>query len=249
MEESGEKLDLEQITCTAFERKQMSMMHKTEADISFFGSQSAEARGKVLKAQSHIGMLNEKIPSVQSEYDDHKADCKRNIAQLQYELKVVTEDVRILDIILNITDCAPEEREDSPEPAAGGFFIQEEGADAAQSLIRCGGCAGGKGTIMLQHDQISPMLAKLQSSLARAYVQQNFQAAFHEAAQLSAPVMLTQEEVQHRMAQVSSKSSFVPGNVPSVTMKHRLMDGCSMNSPSSLKTARQWPRRSPNIGC
>merc|ERR1740121_1260889 len=49
------------------------------------------------------------------------------------------------------------------------------------NLTQCGHCLGGKGMIMLQNDQLQPLLNKLQSMFAQKYLQKELRITFRKA--------------------------------------------------------------------
>jgi len=184
MSEARMTLDLSQIQCSRFERSQMILLTEAQRDVASFNGLAADARGCVLRSQGNIAALNNKMPQVKEELDDHRHNCANQVASLKYDLMILNGDIRVMDKILNLTQCSGE--------AAAPSFLQT----GMEDLMHCEGCGGKDGLLMLQHSGIQKMINTLESKTARAYLHEHLM-SIHGAGRR---VALTQEEVRHRLA-------------------------------------------------
>merc|ERR1719377_234354 len=67
--ESEHKLDLEEVRCLEFEKKQLELMEQTRQDIAAYNAIASEARAEILAAQTQIDMLVQKIPELNTALD------------------------------------------------------------------------------------------------------------------------------------------------------------------------------------
>jgi len=189
MAEATMTLDLSKIQCDRFERSQMILLTEAQRDVASFNGLAAESRGCVLRSQGNIAALDNKIPQVREELDDHRRDCSTQVASLKYDLMILNGDITVMEKILNLTKCA-----DTDSSTAAPFFLQT----GMEDLLHCDGCGGKDGKIMMQHSGIQKMINALQSKTARAYMHQHLM-ALHRS---GPAVALTQNEAQQRLALV-----------------------------------------------
>merc|ERR1711972_868691 len=110
-------------------------------------------------------------------------------------------------VISNSTNCA------APDASAASVALVQTGAVSASEsnstdevLVDCGHCLGGKGMIMLQNDQLQPLLNKLQSMFAQKYLQKELRIAFRKATRGQTPVALSQVGVAHQRKLIKGMS-------------------------------------------
>merc|ERR1719160_1841941 len=60
--EAEHKLDLEEVRCAEYEKKQLAMMEQTRQDIAMYNAIASEARSDILAAQTNIDMIVNKLP-------------------------------------------------------------------------------------------------------------------------------------------------------------------------------------------
>jgi hypothetical protein len=175
MDDAMAKLDNEVETCGTYNRETLELLEEIRQDVASFNSQAAEARSRVLKAQSVIAFCNTKMPQVGEELDEHNAECTREEAALNTQIDIVEADLAVIgDIMKIIGDC---------EAAAAG-------------LIQCRHCRkNGEGYVMIQDSTLQPLLDKLKSSGARKALQQSLGELYKESEEEEAPTTLTQLEV------------------------------------------------------
>lgn len=195
--ETTMKLELKQMECSRYEEKRSRLLEDTRQDISAFNSRAAEARGRVLKAQDEIGLLDVKLPRTRDEYAAYQQQCTVDVQFLQTELSILNGDLGVVSRIVGVTQC----------PNINVTAVSE-----TVSLVQCSHCGG---MVMLQHDIVQPMLNNLRSKVAREYLQDNLAEAFAEANQGGQAVALTQAAVKHMKALVTAAPlSSQMGSVP-----------------------------------
>mmetsp|Transcript_139239 Transcript_139239/g.445052 ORF Transcript_139239/g.445052 Transcript_139239/m.445052 type:complete len:850 (-) Transcript_139239:76-2625(-) len=184
LEDTQAKLDNEVEKCGTYHESSQVEMDEIRQDIASYNSGAAEARGNVLKAQTEISMMQDKMPEVDATLKSHKAQCSVQAASMKQELDLVTSDLGVMVKVLDKTTCK-----------AGS-------AASAAALVQCSHCGNDGGLVMLQHSELQPLLSQLQSSVAHGYVQHHLMKTYHEAVARDPPVMLTQDGVTRQIALV-----------------------------------------------
>jgi len=176
MNDAMAKLDNEVETCGTYNRETLVLLEEIRQDVASFNSQAAEARGRVLKAQSVIAFCNLKLPQIEEELEQHNAECKREESGLNSQIEIVKADLDVMGSILGIIGTCDEA--------------------SAAGLIQCRHCRkSGEGYVMLQDDSLQPLLNKLKSADARKVVQQSLGELYDESTEDAEPVALTQLQV------------------------------------------------------
>merc|ERR1719420_2486048 len=96
--EAEHKLDLEEVRCSEFEKKQL---------IAMYNAIAAEARGDILSAQTQIEMITQKIPELNDSLDQLLKKCADETATLRSQLAVLEGDITVINEVVNMSDCAP----------------------------------------------------------------------------------------------------------------------------------------------
>jgi len=105
--EAEHKLDLEEVRCSEFEKKQLELMEQTKQDIAMYNAIAAEARANILAAQTQIEMLTQKIPELNASLDQLLQKCAVEAASLRAQLAVLEADIQVINRVVAMTDCAP----------------------------------------------------------------------------------------------------------------------------------------------
>jgi len=156
-------------TCDRYDRRTTVAMNAMRLAVSTFNSQAAEARGRVIYSQGKIASLTIEITQTTEAYERHLKQCREEIDEMKRQLVILNSDIVVMEGILNLTKC-----------------------DATFLLVQCGHC---NNAIYLQHDHVAKMLGKLQSNIAKEYVQSSLDETYHESLDRKQPLALTQEDV------------------------------------------------------
>jgi len=105
IEETKEKLDLEQQTCANFIRSQKHQIWLTIQQISMYNADAAAAREAVLAAQAEIERLTDLLPQLESSLEAHNRKCGEDIAGLKEQLKIILGDIDVMTSVLKLTEC------------------------------------------------------------------------------------------------------------------------------------------------
>merc|ERR1719220_283203 len=146
-EEAQLGLDTETQRCQIAETSMTTEMSWLQVQVKRHNADAASARAGVLVAQGNIATLEELLRETTTKFEIHKADCIRELNELNAELKIVLEDVKVMNVIIGLIDCS--------------------GSSASSSFVQCAHCDDG---IMLQHAEIQQALHNLQSQVAKDLV-------------------------------------------------------------------------------
>merc|ERR1719220_3034176 len=147
-EEAQLSLDTETQRCQIAETSMTTEMSWLQVQVKRHNSDAASARGCVLIAQGNIATLETLLKETTIKFETHKRECIRELNELNAELKIVLEDVQVMNVIIGLIDC--------------------KGASASSSsFVQCAHCDDG---IMLQHAEIQHALHNLQSQVAKDLV-------------------------------------------------------------------------------
>merc|ERR1719420_500076 len=105
--EAEHKLDLEEVRCSEFEKKQLELIEQTKQDIAMYNAIAAEARADILSAQTQIEMITQKIPQMNDSLDQLLKKCAAETASLRAQLAVLEADIQVINRVVAMTDCAP----------------------------------------------------------------------------------------------------------------------------------------------
>jgi len=106
IQETLEKLDLEQQTCAAFIKAQTHQIWLTNQYIRMYDAAASGGRENILAAQTEIERLSKLLPQLQSTLAQHIRKCTADIAGLEAELKIVLGDIEVMSSILKLTKCS-----------------------------------------------------------------------------------------------------------------------------------------------
>jgi hypothetical protein len=103
--ESNTKYDKEIAKCTAYYAKQCALMETARGQIAASNNIAANSRALILDAQANINRDEIDVPKTKQELKDHNAKCKGELKKLNWRLKAVMEDIAVMTMILEMTDC------------------------------------------------------------------------------------------------------------------------------------------------
>merc|ERR1719235_272016 len=103
--EAAEKYDEEIQGCTDFYSVQCSALEKGQSDLLAGNYIAASSRTLMSAASATIERCRDENRETTSVLADHKAQCKRQIGDINSRLKVVLGDIEVLTRILQMTDC------------------------------------------------------------------------------------------------------------------------------------------------
>jgi len=146
-------LDSQHHQCSMFFNQQCSMMESTREDISSANSEAADYRGEVLLAQKEINVCEVNIPRIKFELEEAMAECLKRKTFLERDLKVVMEDIEVMEAVLALTQCGP------------GGFLQTDQVQLLKCREECGAF------VAVNHSTLAAKLRKLQSPAVRNNVQ------------------------------------------------------------------------------
>mmetsp|Transcript_36328 Transcript_36328/g.78626 ORF Transcript_36328/g.78626 Transcript_36328/m.78626 type:complete len:861 (-) Transcript_36328:298-2880(-) len=189
MSDAQAKLDVELATCGNYNDETLGELERMRMDVASYNAMAADARALVLKSQGSIAFTQRKLPEVELELEEHNKKCEDEQAALAEQIQIVKDDLNVTAGILDIIgDCS---------------------STAQANLIQCGHCVKGKrGYMMIQNDVLQPLINRLKSSAAKAYVQNHLGQLFDQMSDEQEPQQLTQEAVRHQTRLMGRTTAF-----------------------------------------
>merc|ERR1719171_892047 len=187
--ESEHKLDLEEVRCSEFEKKQLELMEQTRQDIAMYNAIAAEARSDILAAQTQIDMITQRIPELNTALDQLLKKCSAEAAALRAQLAVLEGDITVMNRVVAMTSCA------------------QSSALVQLNMVSCkGDSAHDKSLIQFTHHVLNKAIGSLKSDVAKQGVERHLAAAFQEAAHVAtALVQRSSEEFDPPATPTSAK--------------------------------------------
>jgi len=99
------KYDAEIAKCTDYYSKQCALMEVARGQISAANYVAATARALILDSQASINHCELSIPESKQELKDHNRKCKGQKDKMNHNLKILMDDVAIMTMILEMSDC------------------------------------------------------------------------------------------------------------------------------------------------
>jgi hypothetical protein len=191
--EAEHKLDLEEVRCSEFEKKQLALMEQTKQDIAMYNAIAAEARADILAAQTQIELLTQKIPELNDSLDQLVKKCAAETASLRAQLAVLEADIQVINRVVAMTDCAP-------------------GSSSSSALVQlhlrsCKPVNTDTSFIEFTHHALNKAVVGLKSEVAKVGLQRHLEQAFQETKQLTA---LVQRAAQDHVQQPPVTTSAAP---------------------------------------
>merc|ERR1740121_1694634 len=136
--EATNKMDLEVSACGEFDDSQMGLLHSTRNDISTHNAEANRALGAMLKAQGLIASISTQLSELKDQLASHIKQCEEDIASTKKLLAIVTADVSVMGVILNLTQCGAAAVPVVLAQTGMGSAGQSNSSD--QNLVDCGHC-------------------------------------------------------------------------------------------------------------
>merc|ERR1719183_2043809 len=132
-------------------------MEVARGQISAANFRAATARALILDSQANINHCEISIPETKAELKDHKLQCKTELARLDAQMKIILEDIKVMTMILEMSDCDAK-------------FLQYK----KLTLLT------GKVQVYFNHNGLEDQLKKLQLPAAQALLNDNFADMFDD---------------------------------------------------------------------
>merc|ERR1719333_124424 len=155
--ESMSKYDAEIAKCTEYYSKQCAAMEACRGQIAASNYIAANSRALILDSQANINRCEVDIPTRKLELKNHLLKCKQELAKLNARLKIVMGDIKVMTMILEMTDCEKK-------------LLQVE----KLALRRCTDQCSHKSFVQFNHDGLQQKVSQLQSSLSHDLMQESF---------------------------------------------------------------------------
>merc|ERR1719440_1995066 len=155
--ESMSKYDSEIAKCTEYYSKQRAAMEACRGQIAASNYIAANSRALILDSQANINRCEVDIPTRKLELKNHLLKCKQELAKLNARLKIVLGDIKVMTMILEMTDCEKK-------------LLQMK--DFA--LLHCTDQCTQKSFVQFNHDGLQQRVNQLQSSLSHDLMQDSF---------------------------------------------------------------------------
>merc|ERR1719379_1099607 len=75
-DEAEKKLDMENVRCADYEKKQLQQIENTRQDISMYDARAAAARADILGAETEITLISGKLPKLKAALEEHNDVCE-----------------------------------------------------------------------------------------------------------------------------------------------------------------------------
>merc|ERR1719316_2154807 len=166
--ESEHKLDLEEVKCSEYEKKQLAMMEQTRQDIAMYNAIASEARSDILAAQTNIDMIVNKLPRLNDSLNQLLKMCSAEQAALRAQLAVLEGDITVMNRVVAMTNCAQ-----------SSSLVQ-------LNMVRCvHNKTSDKSSIQFTHHVLNKAIASLKSDVAKQGLERRLAAAFQETKHVS----------------------------------------------------------------
>eukprot|EP00971_Amphidinium_carterae_P163189 3235362-Amphidinium_carterae.1 len=152
--ESQLKLDQERERCVDFYKTQSQQIDETRQGIAQQQAKTAAGRAEKLRATAEINFIDQKVPKLTQALKDHNDECADDVASLEGQLAIVTQDLGVMELILNMSKCKSTE------------------TPSLMQFVRC--CKHNSSMSMFMARTENTPLGQLKSSTARFLLDQDF---------------------------------------------------------------------------
>merc|ERR1719262_138068 len=159
--EASAKYDAEIAKCTEYYSQQCALMEVARGQISAANFIAANSRALILDAQTNINRCEKSIPATKQELADHKLKCETELGKLDARLKIVMEDIEIMTMILEMSDC-------------DANLLQMK----RLAILRCKNHCTMEEAITFNHNQLQQRIDQLDSPASRDIVSKAFKDLF-----------------------------------------------------------------------
>merc|ERR1719313_3102716 len=147
--EAAEKYDEEIQCCTDFYSVQCAALEKGQSDLLAGNYIAASSRTLMAAASATIERCRNENQETQEVLRGHKADCKKQIGEINNRLKIVLGDIEVLTRILQMTDCKQNTQ------GTNLFQLKHCRDECSRSVVQFG------------HDAIQEKVSAIQSEFAQ----------------------------------------------------------------------------------
>jgi len=239
------KREMDGVRCTEFDTKQLKILRELEQDIAYVNSEASGARSEVLRAQEVISVIEEtKLPLTRTALKQHNERCRIDLGMLRQQLAIVMADAEVMKSILEMV-CA-----DQSTSLLQMNTTDKETMQDGQ-LVSCVAC--GRHTVWLKHNKVQPMLAKLQSDVAKSYLEDNLVEEYATNEHRAATVLIEEDEVVQERGPLDvggqgQREGMFGGGACNEQMQGKNSTsyrGCQDKTVSG-KTCQKWSVQSPH---
>merc|ERR1719305_1292858 len=161
--ESMEKYDKEIAKCTDYYAKQCALMEVARGQISAANYIAATSRALILDAQYNINKCEISIPETKLELKDHLSKCKAELKKLNAKLIIVMNDIAIMTMILEMSDCDAK-------------LLQQK----KLMMLQCEDKCTKKHTVLFNHKALQQKLSQLKSKETQNLLSETFADLFDD---------------------------------------------------------------------
>jgi len=166
--EAMTKYDAEIAKCTDYYAKQCALMEIARGQISAANFIAANSRALILDAQSVINQMELDIPATKLELKASNLKCKTELHSMNEHLKVLLDDVAVMTLILEMSDC---------DTIKMGKMLQT----SKLSMLKCKDSCTNTEFVTFNHTLLQSQVNKLQSKAARDLMASSVADIFDEA--------------------------------------------------------------------
>jgi hypothetical protein len=169
--ESMGKYDAEIAKCSEYYAEQCAAMEACRGQISASNYIAANSRSLILDSQATINKCQVDIPTQKQELKQHNFKCKHELTQMKTRLAVVEGDIKVLSMILKMTDCKAKS------------FMQEQ---KELALLHCQDPCTKTSFITFNQKSLKEKVSQLQSSVSHGLMKDSFKDLFEGVESLAA---------------------------------------------------------------
>merc|ERR1740130_2614632 len=167
--EAMTKYDAEIAKCTDYYAKQCALMEIARGQISAANFIAANSRALILDAQSVINQMELDIPATKLELKASNLKCKTELHSMNEHLKVLLDDVAVMTMILELSDC--------DKIGYEAKMLQK----SKLSMLKCKDSCTNTESVTFNHTLLQSQVNKLQSKAARDLMANSIADIFDEA--------------------------------------------------------------------
>merc|ERR1740127_288792 len=225
--ESMSKYDAEIAKCTEYYSKQCAAMEACRGQIAASNYIAANSRALILDSQAVINRCEVDIPTRKLELKNHLLKCKQELAKLNARLKIVMGDIKVMTMILEMTDCEKK------------LLQMKEFA-----LLHCTDQCTKKTFIQFNHDGLQQKINQLQSSVSHSLMQDSFAELFEGIEALESVEFL---QVDAHQTPIINKTKFSNPPVPKTKVPGNPCNDPYKGAPSAAdkRAAKCTIKKSP----
>jgi hypothetical protein len=105
IEKATKKLDLEQLKCFEYSRKQRGMVEEARQDLGSYAAASAGSQGQILGSSAKLNMIQEKLPALMDSLHALEEKCSKDVDVLDKQIMAASQDVNVMDKVKTASSC------------------------------------------------------------------------------------------------------------------------------------------------